>query len=51
MLRKKSIYRKELNSYMCVSQLDARLDWVDVLHIWCKVSMTLSLNQILARFD
>ncbi len=32
MLRKKSIYRKELNSYMCVSQLCARLDWVDVLH-------------------
>ena len=26
MLRKKSIYRKELDSYMCVSQFCARLD-------------------------
>ncbi len=51
MLRKKSNYRKELDSYMCVSQLCARLDWVDVLHIWCKDSMTSSLDQIFARLD
>ncbi len=51
MLRKKSIYRKELNSYMYVSQLYVKLDWVDVLHIWCRVSMTSSLNQILAKFN
>ena len=51
MLRKKSIYRKELDSYMYVSQLCARLDWVDVLHIWCRVSMTLFLNQVFARLD
>jgi len=27
MLRKKSIYRKELGSYMCVPQPCARPDW------------------------
>ncbi len=51
MLRKKSIYRKELDSYMYISQFYARLDWVDILHIWCRDSMTSSLDQIFARFD
>ncbi len=51
MLRKKSIYEKELNSYMYVSQLCARLNWVNDLHIWYKDSMTSSLNQILARLN
>ncbi len=51
MLRKKSIYRKELNSYIYISQLYAKLDWVDVLHIWCRVSMISSLDQIFAKLD
>ena len=33
MLRKKSSYRKELDSYMCISQLCARLERIDALHI------------------
>ncbi len=51
MLRKKSIYRKELDSYMYVSQLCAKLDWVDILHIWCRVSMTSSLAWMLTRLN
>ncbi len=48
MLRKKSIYRKELNSYMYVSQLCAKLNKVDVLYIWCRVSITSQLAQVFA---
>ncbi len=33
MLRKKSIYKKELNSYMNVSQFYVKLERVDILHI------------------
>ena len=51
MLRKKNIYRKELDFYMYISQLYAKLNWIDVLHIWCKVSMISLLNQILARLN
>ncbi len=51
MLRKKSIYRKELDSYICISQFCARLDWVNNLHIWCKDSMTSLLNQVFAKSD
>ncbi len=51
MLRKKSIYRKELAAYMYVSDLCAKLERVDVLHRWCRDSMTLLLAQILTRLD
>ncbi len=51
MLRKKSIYRIELAAYMCVSDLYARLERVDVLHKWCRDSMTSSLAQMLTRFN
>jgi len=43
MLRKKSIYRKELAAYMCVSDLCARFKKVDILHRWCKDSIILFL--------
>ncbi len=33
MLRKKSIYKEEFNSYMYISQLYAKLERIDVLHI------------------
>ena len=32
MLRKKSIYRIKLAAYMCVSDLCAKLERIDVLH-------------------
>ncbi len=51
MLRKKSIYRKELAAYMCVSDLCARFKKVDILHKWCRNSMISSLTQILTKFD
>jgi len=51
MLRKKSIYRKELTAYMYVSALYAKLEKVDVLHRWCKDLMTSLLTQILTKFD
>ncbi len=51
MLRKKSIYRKELAAYMCVSDLFTKLERVDILHKWCKDSMTSLLTQILTKLD
>ena len=32
MLRKKSIYRKELATYMYISDLCAKLERIDILH-------------------
>ncbi len=51
MLRKKSIYRKELAAYMCVSDLCARLERIDVLHKWCRDLITSLLAQILTRLN
>ncbi len=51
MLRKKSIYREELAAYICVSDLCARLERVDVLHRWCRDLMTSSLAQMLTKLD
>ncbi len=34
MLRKNSNYRKELNFYIYISQLYAKLERIDILHIW-----------------
>ncbi len=51
MLRKKSIYRKELTAYICVFDLCAKLERIDVLHRWCRNSMTSFLTSILTRLD
>ncbi len=51
MLRKKSIYRKELTAYMCISDLYIKLKRIDVLHEWCRDSMTSSLTQIFIKFN
>ncbi len=34
---------------MCVSQLCAKLNWINVLHIWCKVLMTSLLNRLIVE--
>ncbi len=51
MLRKKSIYRKELATYMCISDLCAKLKRIDILHKWYKDLMTSSLASILTKLD
>ncbi len=51
MLRKKSIYRKELANYMYVSDLCAKLERVDILHRWCRDSVISSLAQIFTKLD
>ena len=53
MLRKKSSYRKELNSYMYVSQFCARLERINALHIWMQKldDITFSSDSRLTRLE
>ncbi len=36
---------------MCVSQLCAKLNWINVLHIWCRVLMTSLLNRLIVKLS
>ncbi len=51
MLRKKSIYRKELITYMYISDLCIKFERIDILHRWCKDLMTSFLTSILIKLD
>ncbi len=51
MLKKKSIYRKELATYMCVSDLCAKLERTDILHKWCRDLMISSLTWMLTKLN
>ncbi len=51
MLRKKSIYRKELTAYMCISDFYTKLERINILHRWCRNLMTSLLTWMLTKLN